>query len=127
MGWESRQGRGRYYTRTLWQDGRVVRRYLGRGPRAEQAAAEDSRRKAEQLTQREASRARVRDLDAADATLGALDAVSLQILSVALTAAGYGRHDRGAWRKRQQHPANGKLAGPGRATGAVGGVSEGNA
>ena len=43
MGWERRAGGGRYYYRgRRTPDGRVVKQYLGRGERAEAAAAEDA-------------------------------------------------------------------------------------
>lgn len=41
MGWESRKGKGRYYTRTVREGTCSRREYVGTGPLAEQAAALD--------------------------------------------------------------------------------------
>lgn len=45
MPWEQR-GKNRYYYRREMIDGKVVRTYFGRGPAAEQAAAEDAAKRA---------------------------------------------------------------------------------
>jgi hypothetical protein len=57
MGWV-RCGKNRsYYYRAFKRNGRVFTRYLGRGPEAEQAAHEDTRRRQERDTQRQDLRA----------------------------------------------------------------------
>jgi len=38
MGWETRRGGKLYFYESRWEDGRVVRRYVGNGPRARAAA-----------------------------------------------------------------------------------------
>ena len=41
MAWEKRKRGTRYYTRSKWKDGRVIREYLGSGPVAEIVALDD--------------------------------------------------------------------------------------
>jgi hypothetical protein len=103
MSWEVRDG-GRRYTRSRRVAGRVVRQYLGTGPRAAEAAAADDARRRQRQADRDAGRA----LDEAAAEL---DALADLFARAALLAAGYHQHDRGPWRKRRaprtpaaQHP-----------------------
>src|SRR4051812_33802742 len=94
MSWESRPRGGRYYTRSRRVNGRVVREYLGTGPRAEAAAARDRARRRLAQAHRDARRA-------LDADLGLLDAVAILLARADLVAAGYHQHARGQWRKRR--------------------------
>ncbi len=101
MSWESRGGKGRYYTRSRKVNGRVVREYLGSGPAAEAAARED----ALERDRREAERAAFLDeraeLDDIDATLDELNDLAELVARAALAAPGYRLHKRGEWRKRR--------------------------
>ena len=104
MGWETRNGRGRYYTRSLWVDGRVVRQYLGRGEKGKLAAREDAsrrelRRKARKLAQEMALEEKERQ-DAIDVPLDELEAVCKTAIAVAMERGGYHRPKRWVWRKR---------------------------
>ena len=98
MAWEQ-VGRRRYYYHNQWVKGRSVRRYIGTGPAAELAAAADELRKLKRAIEaRERQGERVRHRQA-EAPLLALCGVTDVLSRAALVAAGYFRHDRGAWRR----------------------------
>ncbi len=101
MPWESRNGKGRYYTRSKQINGRVFREYLGTGPRAEAAAAEDAHRRAERQAEADVHKAAESQRREAETPLRTLDDFARLVLASALTAAGYRQHDRGAWRRRR--------------------------
>jgi hypothetical protein len=101
MAWERGKGGGRYYTRTKRVGGRFVREYFGRGPRAEQAAAEDARRRAERRAQAEALGAEQRRYADAVGPLLELCRLSDLLVRATLTSVGYHQHDRGAWRRKR--------------------------
>lgn len=95
MSWETRNGRGRYYTRSLRRGGKVVREYFGTGKLAALAARADelTRQQCEDL---KASKADANALDSAvDEVCRAIDVVA----RAALIVAGYRQHNRGEWRK----------------------------
>jgi hypothetical protein len=102
MAWETRNGKGRYYTRTRREGGRVVREYVGTGPAAEAAAALDERRRAERRAQAEARKAEEASWRAAGAPLRQLEGVTKALMAAALIVAGFRQHDRGAWRRRRE-------------------------
>lgn len=101
MSWESRNGRGAYYTRSKRCGGRIVREYIGSDALADAIAGADElerqRRKAAADTQRQ-ERAR---LDAIDAQFARLDSLADLLVRASLVAAGYHQHHRGDWRKRR--------------------------
>jgi hypothetical protein len=98
MAWETRGGGGVYYTRSLWRGGRVVRQYLGNGPDAERAAAEDEARRSARRAALDARRAEAARLDEADAPLAALLGASDLLARAALVGGGFHQH-RGEWRR----------------------------
>ncbi len=102
MPWETRKGRGRYYTRSRKENGRVMREYIGLGELAEAIAILDlveREERAQEAYLRKAEREEAAALEAAlDALCGLTDAAAVYCLE----AAGYHRHNRGEWRKRRE-------------------------
>ena len=101
MAWESRNGRGRYYTRSRRERGQVVREYVGCGIPAEQAARADALGRELARHERAAWRAIQHDHDATAALVAEADALAEDLARAALLSAGYHRHHRGEWRKRR--------------------------
>jgi hypothetical protein len=102
MAWEVKDGR-RYYYRCLRQGKRIRHLYLGKGPEAERAAAEDRQRQEERQRAWEARRADNALHQHATAPLLQLTNLTELMTQTALVGAGFHRQDRSPWRKRQQH------------------------
>ena len=105
MSWEQR-GSQRYYYRSRKIAGRVVKEYVGGGLAGMLAAREDETHRRKQEAERVASQ---RDRDAFEAAAAAHEAFTWAtdaLMSTALLAAGYHRHDRGHWRKRHASKAS---------------------
>lgn len=102
MAWESRNGKGRYYTRSRKVDGRVVREYLGCGEAAVATADLDSLDREQRERQRQMQRAQAAEQVALDSAVNAVCEAAQLWGAVALLAAGYRRHDRGEWRRRRE-------------------------
>lgn len=101
MGWETRGGRGAYYTRSKRVNGRVRREYVGGGIHGERAALIDAARRAHRETERAAWQA---ERDAADLLAGLVadHGVTVDgIARAALVASGFRQHHRGEWRRRR--------------------------
>src|SRR5215210_1933098 len=99
MAWETR-GTHRYYYRSRKIGGRVVKEYVGGGLVGELAEREDETQRRKRDAERAALQA---DQDAFEAAAAAHDAFARAadaLMTTALLAAGYHRHDRGHWRKR---------------------------
>jgi hypothetical protein len=99
MGWETRNGRGRYYTRSRKVAGRVVREYLGCGRLAHEAAARDQRQREEHAALRAAWDRERQRRDVAEQLVIAYCAHIERAAREALTAAGFHLHARGEWRR----------------------------
>jgi hypothetical protein len=104
MSWESRKGRGRYYTRSRRRGGRVIREYFGTGEVAELAAQMDGLRRRERIEAIEARRRRDCEADALDACVAAACHAIDLMARAALVAAGFHQHHRGEWRRRRGKP-----------------------
>ena len=103
MAWETRSSSGRrYYFTAKKVNGRVVKRYIGAGDLAEAMACLEALDRERREEQRAAVKAQRDRLDALDQRVAELSRAVDAALHDALSAAGYHRHDRGAWRKRRQ-------------------------
>jgi hypothetical protein len=100
MSWESHRGRPRY-TRSFRRHGRIVRQYVGSGPIAEFVARSDRLARAARERQRQAAKEERTRWEQTRATTRALEQLTDLLVTAALMADGYHRHDRGAWRKRR--------------------------
>jgi hypothetical protein len=103
MAWENR-GNGRYfYVTRRAADGRVVKEYLGRGHRAQQAAraAAEARHRAEQ--ERQAVAAEHARLADADRVTGEVCDAAQLLTEAVLLSRNFRRHNYGPWRKRRDH------------------------
>src|SRR5689334_8655491 len=102
MTWETRKGKGCYYTRTHRRNGRRIREYVGSGALATLLAQIDATAREEQAIVAEIAAEEQAERDACYARLfgplDALEAASNVLVREALTAAGYVQHDRGDWR-----------------------------
>lgn len=100
MAWETRNGRGRYYTRSKRIGGRVVREYIGTGAIADLAAALDAEERAEREEARAALRAEHAEAREVTEVLSDLEAVTRHAVFNVLHAEGFHRHKR-QWRRRR--------------------------
>jgi hypothetical protein len=100
LAWETRNGRGRYYTRSRRINGQVVREYYGTGLVGSTMARIDERKQARRR-QWQAQRQR---LDEIDRPINNLNTLCTSLMHIALHAAGFHRHHCGEWRKRMNKP-----------------------
>ena len=101
MAWETRNGSGRYYTRSRKVNGRVVRQYVGTGPMAELIALQDAERKASRLQEQQAWRREKAAMEAGEEAVSRSSAQLWDATRLILTTSGFYRHHRGAWRRRR--------------------------
>jgi hypothetical protein len=101
MGWETRRGTGRYYTRSRRIAGRVTREYVGTGSRAEYEAMSDLAARAELKRQNAEWGREKASIAEAESSLIILQVACTAVTRSALESAGYRQHARGAWRKQR--------------------------
>lgn len=102
MAWEERNGRSYYYQKVR-QGGRVVSRYIGAGPIAQEIAQLAAIRKERASLAREAARQRraeLRTLASAPPELEQVLTEARRATVAALTVAGYHQHKR-MWRRKR--------------------------
>src|SRR5262245_17811344 len=104
MSWETRKGRGRYYTRSKRVNGRIVREYVGSGAKGEQAVADDARRRAEAKAFGDALKTEWKQWLEAEKPLEELDKLDTFLMHAILCAAGFHQHDGGEWRRIASRP-----------------------
>ena len=104
MAWEQR-GNNRYYYRSRKIEGRVVKEYVGGGLAGMLAQREDDSRRRKRKSARAAFQADRDNFTAAATVHDELSRVADALMTAALVAAGYHRHDRGHWRKRHASQA----------------------
>ena len=107
MSWETRKGRGRYYTRSFRRNGRVVRQYVGTGPEAERQAEADRQKRLEQQTAVAARRRKEEEVKALAKQVSDVNRQIRLLAHAAMVAAGYWQHHHGEWRKKR-NICNGK-------------------
>jgi hypothetical protein len=113
--WDVRGESQVYYYRHRRVGGRPRRVYVGTGAAAEEAAAEDARRKAERQADRTAAEADRRRYAAATEPLDGLAALVERLAKAALLGSGWKQHDRGEWRPwRAAAETDGNGSGAGR-------------
>jgi len=91
------------YTRSHRVNGRVVREYVGTGELAELAARADELARAARRKQAEVRRIEHERWESSRESLRELESITDLFVQAAMLAAGYHRHDRGAWRKRRPY------------------------
>jgi hypothetical protein len=99
MGWEARPG-GIYYYRSVRVDGRIKRRYCGRGAIAAQAEWIDAQARKRRDDDRGALRAEQRRLEPLEKIMNDLDLVCRRMFEATLLGAGFHQCMR-TWRFRR--------------------------
>ena len=102
MPWETRKGKGRYYTRSTRVDGKVVRIYVGKKALAYQISEGVEYRKAARAARRAEDKQKKNEpVDELDVIVDNFLDQTADIMRATLENAGCHRHQRGEWRKRR--------------------------
>jgi hypothetical protein len=105
MSWESRKGRGRYYTRSRRVGGRIVREYLGCGETAELLARIDERAQEVRTMEAQIEAQQRAETTSLDSELNRLCQLVDSLSRAVLLSGGFHEH-RGDWRKRREKTKN---------------------
>ena len=101
MAWEKRGKTGQYYYRSVRNNRRVIKEYLGKGPAAQQAAEQVLADKESRAAERRLIAEEINNTATANQLADELDAASSMLVEAVLYAAGYWRQNYGPWRKRR--------------------------
>jgi hypothetical protein len=102
MSWHKRQSGVRYYYRTMREGPKTTKVYIGRGPRAQEAARLDESKQQNRLAAREAWQAEQLRTAPVEAAQRELRAAIDVLVKAELLVAGYYLH-HGIWRRRGNH------------------------
>ncbi|MEQ1905983.1 MAG: hypothetical protein ABL888_17470 [Pirellulaceae bacterium] len=101
MGWEARNGKGLYYTRSKRVNGKVVREYVGTGVVAQLAFQQDESKRLHAQTERKTLKI-IQERDRVlNAQFDAFTDLTEKITFSLLMEAGYHQHNRGEWRAKR--------------------------
>ena len=102
MAWESRNGKGAYYTRSRRCGGRVVREYIGSDETAKVIAKIDDIERQVRREELNAQREARAELEAIDTQIEQLGELADELARAMLIASGYHQHKGGEWRKYRE-------------------------
>lgn len=103
MAWETRNNKGKYYTRSVRLGGRIIREYVGSGAVAQAEAEADAQARHQREQARQADRAVQARWETQETITREFSAAVEALLRQMLRRAGYHRHHGGGeWRKRRQ-------------------------
>ncbi len=102
MAWESRNGKGAYYTRSGRWGGRVIREYIGSDETTILIAKFDALERQERKADQDAQRDERAQFDAIDDQVEQLGELADELARAMLIVAGYHQHKGGEWRKHRE-------------------------
>jgi hypothetical protein len=105
MAFEARKAGGNAYLYVSRRDrvtGKVRKVYVGRGPKADAAAAELAARRKQRADERLAVGRKRAELQAVDGVMAELEAAAVTLMEAALLAAGFHRVNYSRWRRRRK-------------------------
>jgi hypothetical protein len=100
MSWDRKGQCGPYYYRSIRQGDRVVKQYVGRGIKAEEAAHQIDERRKERQAQREVQQIKELRIVLAEQRLHDLERFADLLMRTVLDEMGYHDH-KGQWRRRR--------------------------
>lgn len=104
VGWEDRERGGRYYYRSRWQEGRVLKEYVGTGRVGELAAEADRVERERREVERRKEKQDRQGLATLAAPVLELSEAAEVLVRAHLIAAGCHRH-KGEWRRVRERSA----------------------